>query len=73
MVLANFVSLDMAGQFTLPLLLVAVCGIHVLFVGFILIASMVEQIKRRCNDRTEIVKRMFRVDDQLRAADNKEK
>jgi hypothetical protein len=67
------VGLEIGGQFTLPLLLIAGCCLHFILVAFILIANMVEQIKRKCNDRSEILKRMFKVEDQLKASSNKEK
>lgn len=52
MILANFMTVELGGQFTIPLLLIAGCGLHAILVGFVLVDSLVDQIRRKCNDRS---------------------
>lgn len=73
LILTNFIQNDLGGTYTLPLVLIGMCVLHLLLTIWVLIRSLVDQIKRRFNDRTEVVKRMFKVDEQMKATDNLEK
>ena len=73
LVFSNFITMDMGNGFTLPLVLIAACFVHMVMVTIILVLSFIDQVKKKCNDRTAIVKAMFKVEEQLKAGDNTEK
>lgn len=73
LILANFLWQDLGNEYILPLALVAFCGVHLLLTTWVTITSFIDQIKRKCNDRSEVVKKMWRVQEQLNAKDNQEK
>jgi hypothetical protein len=62
LLLSNFLALEVGGPYTLPLMLLGLCSLHFLLVAFVLLASLIEQLRRKCNDRSEVVKRMFKVE-----------
>ena len=69
LIFSNFIPSG-GESFIFPLVLIALCCLHCLFAGFVLIHSLIAQIKRKCSDRSEVVKRMFKVEEQLKAPDN---
>jgi hypothetical protein len=47
-------------SFTLPILLLALLSIHCLIAGVVIVHSLWSQVKRKCNDRTDVVKKMLK-------------
>lgn len=73
LMLSNFLWQNIGNEYILPLVLVALCGVHLLVTVLVIVRSLIDQIKRKCNDRSVIVKKMFRVEDQMNAKNNQEK
>lgn len=73
LILANFIDTVMTKNFTLILALLVLCLLHALLSTIVIIHSFVVQIKRKCNDRSEVVKKMFKVPEQMMASTNEEK
>jgi hypothetical protein len=70
LLLSNFLSLEVGGVYTLPLMLLGLCCLHFLLVAVVLMSSFVEQMRRKWNDRGEVLRRMFKVEEQMMANNN---
>ena len=73
LIVGNYVTANLGDGYFMPIIVVACCMLHVLLVGFVLVKSLIEQVKKKCNDRTAVVNKMFKIEEQLKAADNDEK
>lgn len=70
LILVNFIDTVMSNSFILVFVLLISCCVHALLSAIVLIHSFVVQIKRKCNDRSEVVKKLFKVPEQMKATTN---
>ena len=72
LILANFITLFEDSYF-IPMLVVILCLFHVVLVGFVLVFSLIDQVRRKCDDRNDAVNKMFKMEDIMRVKNDYEK